>query len=63
MVARKVAIALATYTDPEGGRRIGQQGEQIDVADSDLSRFDAVNGGAPASAPKRPAPKKRAPRK
>ncbi len=62
MTMRTVQIALATYTGADGVRRIGQQGEQVDVHPDDLARFAAVNGIIEVQAPakKRATPKKRA---
>ena len=60
MTTRTVQLGMATYTDPDGVRRIGVHGEQVDVDPGDVARFDAVSGGAPAS---KPAPKKAAPKK
>ena len=70
MTTRTVTIALATYTGVDGVRRIGAQGEQVNVHADDVQRFDAVNGGGvregsapPPPTPRKQAPKKRAPRK
>ena len=57
MTERTVQLGMATYTDPDGVRRIGQAGEEVDVAADDLRRFDGLNGGPPEQ--DTPAPKKR----
>jgi hypothetical protein len=53
---------MVTYTDPDGVRRYGVEGEQVDVHADDLARFDKVNGGAPQgdAAPKKQTPAKKA---
>ena len=60
MTERTVQLGMTTYTDVNGERRIGQAGEQVNVADGDLKRFDKLNGGAPKDAPstKRARPRK-----
>ena len=64
MTMRTVQIGLATYTDTAGQRRIGQQGEQVDVAADDTERFDMINSGTAARAPEaKPAPRKAAPKR
>jgi len=71
MLTRTIQIGMCTYIDPNGVRRIGQQGEQVNVHADDVKRFDAINGGprgrdsdpeakTAARAPQpKPAPKKR----
>jgi hypothetical protein len=64
MTERTVVIGMVTYTGPDGVRRIGVQGERVDVADSDLKRFDDVQGVVRVDVPKKQAPaKKAAPKK
>ena len=48
---RTVQIGMATYTDVNGARRIGQAGETVDVAADDIERFDRINGPAPEPKP------------
>ncbi len=62
MTTRTVQLGMTTYTGPDGVRRIGQQGETVDVHPYDLARFAAVNGIIEVQAPakKRATPKKRA---
>ena len=62
MATRTVQVAIATYTDENGARRIGQAGEVVNVHPDDLARFAEVNGIVEVQAPSKPAPKK-APRK
>jgi hypothetical protein len=60
MTERRVTIGLVTYTDVSGARRIGQQGETVQVHADDVERFDTVNG----TVKKAPSPaKKAAPRR
>ena len=58
MTERVVQLGMATYTDPEGVRRIGVHGEQVDVHADDVARFDAVN--APATEQQDAEPKQQA---
>ena len=44
MTARTVKTGMVTYTDGNGVRRIATAGEEIDVADDGLERFDKLNG-------------------
>ena len=60
MTTRTVNLGMVTYTDANGVRRIGLQGEQVDVHPDDLARFAAVNGIIEVAAPaKKAAPKRR----
>jgi hypothetical protein len=53
MAKRTVHTTLASYFDVEGNRRIGRQGEEVDVHPDHIAHFDKANVGvtAPAAAP------------
>ena len=63
MTTRTVQLGMSTYTDVDGVRRIGVQGERVDVDPGDVTRFDRANGTAPEGKPVKRAAKKTAPRK
>ena len=72
MVKREVKQTLASYRDAGGVMRYALAGETVDVASSDVKRFDEVNGSVDTPkkaattgpvAPKKAAAKKAAARK
>jgi|GEM_PF-3134352 len=48
MAKRTVHTTLASYFDVEGNRRIGRQGEEVDVHPDHVAHFDKANVGVTA---------------
>jgi hypothetical protein len=45
MTKRQVQIPLMSYRDPDGAWRHALSGEDVDVDDDDIERFDKLNLG------------------
>lgn len=47
MAVRTVGTGIGTYLSQDGQWRFGMLGDEVDVHDDDVERFDRLNGPAP----------------